>query len=366
MKSILSKKTFIIAELGKNFIQTKARQSIPVYLRNVKRLVDAAKRAGADAVKFQTHWVEDEQLPIKAVSSHFRGTDRYQWVRRNTEAAPLEQFWRPLQRYCDQHGIMFLSTPMSRGAAQLLTVLDMPAWKIGSGDVLDFVLLDFVAQSGKPVILSSGMSTQAELKQAVSFLRKKNKQIILLHCVSQYPCPPEQLNLATIPFLKKQFKLPVGFSDHSLSTEAAVVAVALGAKVIEKHLTLKRTAFGADHRFSLLPSEFQEMVKQIRKLEQQPAQSKTILLQAAKRKMLGRPAKVLQVAEKQFRPLFRKTLVAGADLPVGTRLTADQLYAMRPQFASIGLPSQDYPRVVGRQLKRALKKYEPITALHLQ
>lgn len=361
MKTDFPPKTpLIVAEIGKNFIQTKTSQPVSVYLRNAKRLVDAAKRAGADAVKFQTHRVEDEQLPVKTVSPHFRSADRYRWVRRNTRATPLDKFWRPLKQYCDRQGVMFISTPMSRGAAQLLEQINPPVYKIGSGDILDFVLLDFVARTGKPIILSSGMSTLAELGQSVKFIRKKNKQLTLMHCVSQYPCPPKRLNLATIKFLKKQFKLPVGFSDHSLNVESAVAAAALGATVIEKHFTLNRKWFGADHRVSLLPDEFRKMATEIRNLGKRPAGSQRIITRAAVQGMLGRPAKFLQAGEKKFRPLFRKTLVAAADLPVGARLTADRLYAMRPQKYADGLKSEEYESVLGKTVIKDLKKYQPI------
>ena len=147
----IKKETFIIAEIGKNFIQTESERPVGEYLENAKVLVKAAKDAGAHAVKFQTHNVEDEQLNITVVSPHFKGADRYSWVTRNTNATPLETFWRPLKAYCDEIGIIFHSTPMSRGAAQILQQLDVLFWKVGSGDILDFVLLDYIAKTGKPI-----------------------------------------------------------------------------------------------------------------------------------------------------------------------------------------------------------------------
>src|SRR3989344_4680898 len=139
---INGKGVFTIAEIGKNFIQTQEERPVKEYLENAKKLVKAAKDAGADAVKFQTHNVEDEQLNINVVSPHFVGSDRYSWVSRNDKATPLDKFWKPLKSYCDAIGIIFHSTPMSRGAAYKLNELGVEMWKVGSGDILDFVTLD--------------------------------------------------------------------------------------------------------------------------------------------------------------------------------------------------------------------------------
>ena len=183
-------RTFIVAEIGKNFIQTQEERPVEEYLANAKALVKAAHEAGADAVKFQTHNVEDEQLNISVVSPHFKGADRYSWVTRNTNATPLNEFWRPLKQYCDGLGIIFHSTPMSRGAAQKLNQLGVGLWKVGSGDILDFVMLDYLASTKKPIIMSCGMSTLEETDQSINFLKQRNADVILLHCVSKYPFPP--------------------------------------------------------------------------------------------------------------------------------------------------------------------------------
>ncbi|MDZ4299602.1 MAG: N-acetylneuraminate synthase family protein, partial [Candidatus Sungbacteria bacterium] len=207
------KNVFIIAEVGKNFIQTEEERPVAEYLENAKVLARAAKLAGADAVKFQTHTVEDEQLNINVISPHFKGADRYSWVTRNTNATPFDGFWKPLKTYCDEVGIIFFSTPMSRGAAQKLLLLDQPIWKVGSGDILDFVMLDYLVATKKPIIMSAGMSTLEELDMSIHFLKKRNAEIILLHCVSKYPCPPEELRLATIGFFQKRYpELTIGFS----------------------------------------------------------------------------------------------------------------------------------------------------------
>jgi len=176
-KSFGGKDVFIIAEIGKNFIQTEEEKSIEEYLQNAKDLVDAAIETGVDAVKFQTHEVEDEQLNIKIVSPHFKGSDRYRWVTRNTNATPLEEFWKPLKSYCDEKGIIFFSTPMSRKAAQKLEKVGVPFWKIGSGDVQDYVMLDFLIETRKPIMIANGMVSFAELDEVINYIRSKESII---------------------------------------------------------------------------------------------------------------------------------------------------------------------------------------------
>lgn len=363
MKSILdliSRQTFIVAEIGKNFIQTQEERPVEEYLENAKALVIAAKDAGADAVKFQTHSVEDEQLNINVVSPHFKGADRYSWVTRNTKATPLNGFWKPLKAYCDDIGIVFHSTPMSRGAAKKLNELGAELWKVGSGDILDFVTLDYLASTGKPIIMSSGMSTIEELDKAIEFLKRRKAEVILLHCVSKYPCPPEHLNLATIGFLSERYQIPVGFSDHSIGIDSAVAAVALGARVIEKHFSFSRDLWGADHKVSMTPSELAELVRGIREFEKNPEKRSEYLEKEVVKSGMGSSGKVLQEEEAVFRPYFRKSLMAAVDIPEGVVISAEMLYAMRPQAYAQGLPSEHYEAVLGKQTKRALKKYEPI------
>src|SRR3989344_2342246 len=244
----IKKGIFVIVDAGKNFIRTEEEKSVVEYLANAKQLVDEAAKGGADAIKFQTHNVEDEQLNINIVSPHFKGSDRYRWVSRNNKATPLNEFWKPLKQYCDKKGIIFFSTAMSRGAAKILNEVGVNFWKIGSGDILDFVMLDYLRHNNRPIILSSGMSTLEEVENAVKFLREKNKRVALLHCVSKYPCPPEELHLKTIEFFKERFDIPIGFSDHSIGSDYAIASVALGATVIEKHFSLSRTLYGADHK----------------------------------------------------------------------------------------------------------------------
>lgn len=339
---------FLIAEIGKNFIQTKEEQSVEEYLTNAKNLIKEAKNAGADAVKFQTHNVEDEQLNIKVTSPHFKGSDRHAWVKRNTDNTPIE-FWQELKKYCDELNITFFSTPMSRGAAQKINGL-VELWKVGSGDLLDFVLLDYIASTKKPIILSAGMSTLAEIDKAINFLKKKTKDIALLYCVSQYPCEPKDLNLKTIQFFKDRYNIPIGFSDHSLGYKSSLAAVQLGATIIEKHFSLNRNLWGADHKFSLTPPEFQKMVELMK-------QKAEVNLADYNQKI-----EILNQKEKEFRGLFRKNLVASQAIPKGTIIKPEMIYAMRPQKYIKGLPSEEYPNILDKKINKNLKKYAPITS----
>jgi N,N'-diacetyllegionaminate synthase len=359
--------TFIIAEIGKGFIQTEEDQSVEVYLENAKKLALAAKETGVDAVKFQTHNVEDEQLDINVTSEHFKGSDRYSWVKRNTNATPLNEFWKPLAQYCREIGITFFSTPMSRGAAEIVDQLDTSLWKIGSGDILDFVLLDYLRNSGKPIIISSGMSTLEEVEKAVNFILEKNPRVSLLHCVSKYPCPPEELQLNTMKLFQEKFpNLPIGFSDHSLSNEPDLVAVAMGAKVLEKHFSFSRELWGSDHKVSYTPDELSVLVKEVRELENDEQKKQELLSRPESQAYLGEAGKILQEGEAKFRPLFRKSLMAARDLAAGTVLAPEDLYAMRPQAYAGGLPSEHYPEILGKKNGRTIKKYDPITEDLLQ
>ncbi|MDP2641550.1 MAG: N-acetylneuraminate synthase family protein [Candidatus Yanofskybacteria bacterium] len=360
----VQKGVFIIAEAGKNFIQTKEEQTPSEYLENAKHLVDAAVQGGADAVKFQTHCVDDEVMNINFISPHFTapGSSRYQWVRRNTEATPLEEFWKPLKQYCDEKGIIFMSTPMSRNAAKMLEEeVGVNVWKIGSGDILDFVCLDFVRNTQKPILLSSGMSTLDELRMSLKFVGENNARVAMLHCVSKYPCPPEELFLGTINLLKEEFDVPIGFSDHSLGVFADLVAVALGASVIEKHFTLSRDLYGADHKISMTPDEFASLTASISKVLENSEKKKEILESEYANAAISKKEKVLQEGEVVFRPLFRKALVFGQDVPKGAVLTEEMVYAMRPQAYIKGLPSERYEEVLGKVVSQDVRKFDPIT-----
>lgn len=363
---ILNNPPFVIAEAGKNFIMTVGERSVEDYLRNAKLLVDEAVIAGAHAIKFQTHTIEDELLKISFDSPHFKGGDRFKWVTRNTLATPVEEFWKPLKQYCDQKGIIFFSTPMTRESAKKLAQVDVQLWKVGSADILDFVLLDYLRNTGKPILISSGMSTLDEVKRAVNFIKEKNDRVMLYHCVSRYPCPPESLRLGTINFLRQEFPgTPIGFSDHSIGQEgimADLIATGLGVNSIEKHFSIGRDIYGADHKVSMTPDELEQLMKGIERMKNDPAYKAEIMSSEWAKKAQEVEVKELQPEEAVFPPIFRKSLMAARDIKAGEVVTKEMLYAMRPYIFAGGMPtSHEYVLVLGKTITKDLKKYDPIT-----
>ncbi len=358
----IRKRVFIIAEIGKNFIQSSEEKSVEEYLANAKKLVDAAVTAGADAIKFQTHNVDDEQLNVPIISPHAKGLDRYTWITRNTKATPVNEFWKPLKNYCETRGIVFFSTPMSRGAARRLAEVGVSLWKIGSADILDFVMMDFIRSHGEPVIMSSGMSTFEEVELGLNFLRAKNERVVLMHSLSKYPGLPEEANLSVLQLYKEKFPgVPIGFSENSTGIEPSMIAAALGAALIEKHLTIRRDLWGADHKTSSTPEEFKEMVTGIRRMERDSAEKQKWLQHPKIKEILGKKEKWLYDDEAVLRPIWRKSLMAGQDIAAGDILAPEMIYAMRPQKHAGGLPSENYELVLGKRATRVIRKFEPLT-----
>lgn len=251
-------KTQIIAEAGKNFIDLEVEQSVSVNLLNAKRLVLFAQGSGADVVKFQCHVLEDEQKK--------RSSERYEWIKRNERATPYEDFWVPLKRYCDELGVEFMCTPMSKMAAEKIEPL-VKRWKIGSADIVDMELLKYVKGNGKPVIISTGMSTTEQVDEAVEFLGDSLE--LINYCVSLYPCPIWKVDFMQILDLEQRYGIDVGWSDHTTSIEIPVFAVTMGATSVEKHFTMDRGAWGPDHRVSLEPNDFKQMVDWIREADKE-------------------------------------------------------------------------------------------------
>lgn len=328
---------FIVAELGKNHNGN---------LELGKLLIDRAAEAGADAVKFQTHVVDDEQSKVPIDSPHFKGVDRYAWVKRNTYPP---EFFREFKAHAESRGIVFFSTPMSRGAAQLLhDEVGVPLWKVGSGDITDLPMIEYEAKTGIPIIISSGMTNMEELRLAVATARRHTDKIVITHCVSLYPCPPSALNLKTMDTLRREFPgIPIGFSDNGLSISSSVAAVALGAVYIEKHMTIDRGLYGPDHKASLIPSEFAEVVKLVREAES----------------AMGDGKKTVGEDESKFRPIFHKSLVAMRDIPIGSMIMPEMLRSQRP---CRGIPAKDYYQVLGKTTKVPIPTGEFLQWEHLE
>ena len=342
---------FLIAEIGKNFIQTEEEQDTATYVKNALALIDAAADAGADAVKFQTHNVADEQANINVVSPHFTGSDRYQWVTRNTKNTPVQEFWVPIIEHCKKRGITFFTTPMSRGAAMKMEQFQLPFWKVGSGDVSDHVLLRYLMEQGKPIMLSTGMVSLAELSRTVEYMKGYGHAPVILYCISKYPAPPEYFNLASIEEFKRRYpECVIGFSDHSLGYDVALAAAKVGARVIEKHFSLSREFWGSDHKVSMLPEEFRAMAEAIRSGAYRDVDPGP---------WYGTPSKELEGAANDFRPYFNKSLVAARALKAGEVVGLDEVMALRPRMFLDGYPADALEEIEGRTLLEDLPEGAP-------
>ncbi len=331
------KPVFIIAEAGVN------HNGSP---RLAKRLIDAAKASGADAVKFQIYRAK-EVVTMGAPKALYQkkqsvSGEETQYTMLKRLELSFKDF-RMLHAYCRRRNIMFLAAPFDYKSVDLLANLKVPSFKIGSGEITNLPFLKYIAKKHKPVILSTGMSTEREIEEAVHIMcRAGNGKLILLHCVSNYPAKFSDLNLRVIQTLRNRFKIPVGFSDHSRGSEAAIAAVAMGACVIEKHFTLNRNLKGPDHRASLEPKELKLMVSLIRHVE------------AAMGDGIKRPVQ----NELPIRKVARRSLVAVRKIPKGTILTKDMIDIKRP---GTGVPPAMLNSVVGKKAAHLLEADTVIT-----
>lgn len=326
---------FIIAEAGVN------HNGDPEL---AKRLIDAAWQAGADSVKFQTF--RADRIATKAAEKaeyqkeKSGGMSQYEMLK---QLELGEDDFKELISYSREKNIVFLSTPFDRESIDLLSELGVPAFKIASGEITNLPLIRQISRKGKPAILSTGMATLGEIEDALAAMRSEGlEDIVLLHCNSSYPTKAEEVNLSAMETLKCAFKLPVGFSDHTSGPLASVVAAALGACIVEKHLTLDRRLPGPDHRASLEPREFKDLVEKIRYAE----------------KLLGDGIKRPTREEEQNKRVVRKSLVARMDLPAGTAIEEKMIDIKRP---GTGIAPKHLCDVVGRRTRKAIFEDEILT-----
>ncbi len=323
---------FIIAEAGVNHNGD---------LQLARKMIAAAAEAGADAIKFQSFRAE-KLVTREAMKAEYQkintGDDRETQYEMLKKLELNEEEHKELMEHCRRMKILFLSTPFDLESAALLEKIGVEAYKISSGDLTDIPLIEAVASCGKPVILSTGMGCLGEVEEAVAAARRmNNEELVLLHCTTSYPAPYREVNLRAMLTLKEAFKLPVGYSDHTLGLEIPAAAVALGARVIEKHFTLDKDLPGPDHRVSLTPGELKAMVRYIRNVE------------AA----LGDGCKSCTAGEEEAKKIARKSIVAACDIPEGTVITRELLTVKRP---GTGLPPGFIKYLLGRKAKTALKK----------
>ena len=304
--------TFIIAEAGPNHNGD---------FETALRLVDAAKRAGVDCVKFQT-FVSEELI------SKTTGADESQYEMLKKLELSFDQF-RELKKYCDETGIMFLSTPFDIPSVHFLQELDIAFWKIPSGEITNFPYLVEIAKTHKDVVMSTGMSEMEEIAAAIKVLRENGAgRISLLHCNTEYPTPFEDVNLRAMDTLRDAFGVPVGYSDHSLGISVPIAAAARGAQIIEKHFTLDKNMVGPDHKASLEPQELCDMVSAIRNIE----------------KALGSAEKKPSASEKKNMAVARKSIVARTAIRAGEILTEQNLAVKRP---GSGISPMRWNEIVG-------------------
>jgi len=328
--------TFVIAEAGVNH-----NGSVSL----AKELIDAAKAAGADAVKFQT-------FNTKRLASRCAVKADYQ--RRTTD--PDERQFEMLKRlelnekahfqlvdFCARKKIAFLSSAFDLDSADLLERTGMEIYKIPSGEITNVPLLRHIAEKQKEIILSTGMCTLGEVEEALDTIQLSgNSRVRLLHCVTEYPAPVESVNLRAMVTLRNAFHLPVGYSDHTKGFEIAIAAVALGAEIIEKHLTLAKTMKGPDHEASLDPEEFKNMVNAIRNVESS----------------LGDGVKRPAACEVKNIPIARKSAVASRTIKRGEKITANKVTLKRPGY---GIQPKDLEKVYGLRATSVIQPDEVLT-----
>lgn len=304
--------------------------------------IDSIAAAGADAVKFQTHLAAEESTTGEPWRARFSPQDatRYDYWKRMEFTEPQ---WRGLFEHARDRGLLFLSSPFSVAAVDLLERVGVPAWKIGAGEVTTPDVMAAVARTGKPVLLSTGMSPWAEIDRAVEGLRARDVPFAVYQCTTAYPCPPEQTGLNVLDELRRRYGCPVGLSDHSGTIYPGLAACALGANMVEVHVTLSRQGFGPDVPASLTPDELQSLVRGVRFIES--ALASPVDKDAA--------AESLSV----LRATFRKRIVASENLPVGRRLTVADLAFKK---AGCGMPADRVEAAVGRTLCRAVSADEGI------
>jgi pseudaminic acid synthase len=327
---------YIVAEISANHRQQ---------FDEAVRLIEAAKEAGADAVKLQTY--TPDTLTIKCSAPEFRISGGTLWDGKTLYDLYSEAYmpweWQPkLNKIAEEMGLTLFSTPFDRIAVDFLAEMDVPAYKVASFEIVDIPLIEYISDKGKPVIMSTGMATLEEISEAVQAARSAGaSQVALLKCTSAYPAAPAEMNLITIPNMARKFKVPVGLSDHTLGIAMPVAAVALGACIIEKHITLSRSIPGPDSAFSLEPHEFRTMVEAVRTAE----------------KALGKISYKVSEQEAKSR-VFRRSLFVVRDMQKDEVFTEENVRSIRPGY---GLHPRYLKDMLGRRASHDIKRGTPLS-----
>jgi len=326
---------YIVAELSANHRQD---------FEQAVQLIYVAKSAGADAVKLQTY--TPDTITIKSDRECFRIGGGTLWDGRTLHDLYAEAYtpweWHPkLKLVANELGLDLFSSPFDPTAVDFLESVEMPAYKVASFELVDLPLIEKMARTGKPLIMSTGMATIDEIQEAIAAARRAGaEQIALLKCTSAYPCPPEEMHLRNIPEMERMFGLPIGLSDHTKGISVPVTAVALGACIVEKHLTLSRAQGGPDAEFSLEPDEFKDMVLAIRTTE----------------RALGQPDFRANAGESSIRA-FRRSLFVVQDVEAGEVFTDANVRSIRPAH---GLHPRYLPQILGKRATTRIERGTPL------
>ena len=332
--------TYIIAEMSANHAGK---------IENAYQIIEEAAKAGADCVKIQTYTADTLTIDCDREEYRIKGGlwDGYNYYRLYREAYTPWEWQSALKEKCKEAGVDFLSTPFDKTAVDFLEGIGTEFYKIASFELVDIPLIEYTAGMGKPMILSCGMGSTEEIEEALAACkRQRNEQIVLLKCCSQYPARYEDMNLSVIPDMKKRFGLPVGLSDHSMGSLAPVAAVALGAKVIEKHVCLSRKIENPDAGFSMEMEEFAKMTEDVRNAE----------------KLLGQASYELTKQERSGLAM-RRSLAAVKPIAAGELFTPENVKSIRP---AIGIKPKYYDALLGKRAKKSYEFGEPIVMSELE
>jgi N,N'-diacetyllegionaminate synthase len=319
-----------------SFIIGEIAQTHDGSLGTAHAYIDAIAQTGASAIKFQTHIADAESTPGEPWRVKFSRQDhtRYDYWKRMEFT---EEQWCGLAEHAAERGLVFLSSAFSEAAVELLERLGMSAWKVGAGEITNLPMLEMMARTGKPVILSSGMASWDELDAAVTCVRAQHAPVAVLQCTTAYPCPPEKLGLNVLAELRARYACPTGLSDHSGTIYAGLAAVTLGAQLLEVHVTFSRECFGPDVPASITTTELKQLVEGVRFIE------------SALAAPVDKEAMAAELSE--LKRTFGKSLVTTRALPAGHRLTPTDLTCKKP---GSGISAARFQTIINRTLRRAL------------
>ena len=327
----MKNKVFIIAEIG---------QAHDGSLGILHSYIDALSSTGVDAVKFQTHIAQAESSKYEPFRIKFSYEDNTRYDYWERMEFTLEQ-WKEIKKHCDEVGLEFISSPFSNMAVDWLEEIGVKKYKIGSGEVSNFLMLEKIAKTGKEIILSSGMSSFQELDDTFHFLNQFNNKLSILQCTTKYPTSAEDIGLNVIKELKEKYNIPVGLSDHSSSIYPSLSAVSMGAEILEFHAVFDKNIFGPDSKSSLTIIEIKQLVEGVRFIETS---------------LNNKVDKSDNSKFKELKNIFEKSLAVNKNLEIGDIICFDDLEAKKP--FGYGISAKDYKKILGKKLLNNLKKWD--------